>query len=87
VIDAMFRTDEGGTQMNQPHETDDARRNVGNAEVGSTRSAGRPPTDEETEAADEQFADGSAAEREEVARHEKEMMEIGAEVKGEGSID
>ena len=49
--------------------------------------ADRPPTDEESAAADEHFAAETEARRADVAKHEKEMMELGAEVKGEGAID
>lgn len=52
-----------------------------------TGHADRPPTDEEARAADEQFADDSDEQRADVAKHEKEMMEIGADVKGEGAIE
>jgi hypothetical protein len=46
----------------------------------------REPTKAEEEAADKFRAD-HAVDADEVARHEKEMGEIGAEVKGEGRID
>jgi hypothetical protein len=58
-------------------------------QVEATRnhSADRPATDEESAVADDRFATSSESERAEVAKHEKEMMEIGAETKGEGAID
>ncbi len=54
---------------------------------GGGHGADRPPTDNEAAAADEQLAAETAAQRADVAKHEKEMMEIGADVKGEGAID
>ena len=51
---------------------------------------GRPDgtaADEEEAAADEQFTEDSDSRRADVAQHEKEMMEIGADVKGEGAIE
>jgi hypothetical protein len=57
------------------------------AEAAHEHSADRPATEEETAAADEHFAKSSDGERAEVAKHEEEMMEIGAEIKGEGAIE
>lgn len=49
--------------------------------------ADRPATEEEADAANDYLARDPDARRADVAKHEKEMMEIGAEVKGEGAID
>ena len=46
----------------------------------------REPTKAEEEAADK-FREDHPDDADDVARHEKEMGEIGAEVKGEGRID
>ncbi len=56
-------------------------------EASHNHSADRPATDKESATADEQLANSGENERAAVAKHEKEMMEIGAEVKGEGAID
>jgi hypothetical protein len=56
------------------------------AEVNGQR-ADKRAIEEETPAADKQFAGDTDAHRAAVAEHEKEMMEIGAEVKGEGAVD
>jgi hypothetical protein len=49
--------------------------------------ADRPPTDDEASLADQQLAREDPERRADVAAHEKEMMDIGAHTKGEGSID
>jgi hypothetical protein len=50
--------------------------------------ADRTDPDEDTRAADEAYAaDEDPQRRADVAAHEKEMMEIGANIKGEGAID
>lgn len=41
----------------------------------------------ESATAEERYGNDSAIDPAEVAKHEKEMMEIGAEVKGEGAIE
>ncbi len=73
--------------MGQHTEPDETTRNVDGAGVGDDHSADRPGTEEEDAAADEHYAKGDPAGRAGVARHEKEMMEIGAEAQGEGAID
>ncbi len=50
-------------------------------EAQASHTADRPPTAEEEAAAERNQLDP------EVAAHEREMGEIGAEVKGEGQID
>jgi hypothetical protein len=57
------------------------------AEAGRDHVADRPATEEENERADENYAQSDSDERKSVAEHEEEMMEIGADVKGEGAIE
>ncbi len=45
-----------------------------------------PAQTDEERAADESYAAETDEERERVAAHEKEMLELGANVKGEGQI-
>ncbi len=54
-------------------------------EAGRDHLPDRLPTEEEEAEADE-FREEHADEMEEVARHHKEMDDIGAKVKGEGRI-
>ncbi len=49
-------------------------------EAAAAHTADRPPTDEEEAAAEQNILDPD------VARHEREMGKIGADVKGEGEI-
>ena len=66
----------GSTDPNEG--TRDAER----AEARATHGSDRPPTDEEARVAEGQEpVDGS------VAEHYEEMIELGANVKGEGRID
>jgi hypothetical protein len=66
---------------------DEQTRRADKADARHPHAADRPAT--VTEEADAESALGaqSEEERKEVARHEQEMMEIGASVKGEGRID
>jgi hypothetical protein len=73
--------------MNQGSEPDDVTDGSANSSAVNGHKADRPPTEAEATAADEQFARDTDAQRADVAKHEKEMMELGAEVKGEGAID
>ena len=66
---------------------DEATRREERAEAGSAHTADRPATDTEAAAADAAEAAEDRRERESVAAHEKEMLETGAQVKGEGAID
>jgi hypothetical protein len=68
-------------------EPDGATHDVEEAEAGSAHEADRPATEAEEKEADDTLAKGDAEQREDVAKHEKEMMEIGATVKGEGEIE
>jgi hypothetical protein len=56
-------------------------------EADIDHAADRPPTDDEATEAEAYAADEDPARRADVAAHEKEMMEIGANIKGEGAID
>ncbi|HVB04946.1 MAG TPA: hypothetical protein VNF07_01680 [Acidimicrobiales bacterium] len=64
-----------------PTRVDDATRDAEAEEARTTAHADRPPTPEEEELADE-----AGGVDEDVAAHEKEMLERGANVKGEGAI-
>lgn len=57
------------------------------AEAGRDHAADRPASEEESQRADANLAQSDADERKSVAEHEEEMMEIGADVKGEGAIE
>jgi hypothetical protein len=71
--------------MNDHTEPDEATKQADRA--GDEPKADRPATEAEEAAADEQYAADDADRRADVARHEQEMMEIGANNKGEGAID
>ncbi len=68
-------------------EPDEATLAEERVEATRAHSADRAATDEESAAADAEAAAADQRERESVARHEQEMMETGARVKGEGAID
>jgi hypothetical protein len=57
------------------------------AEAGRDHIADRSAIEEESKHADASYAQSDPDERESVAEHEEEMMEIGADVKGEGAIE
>lgn len=60
---------------------DDATIAAERSDAEKRSSAGHPPTPEEEEAADSnELSPG-------VAEHERDMLETGAKVKGEGSVD
>ena len=71
--------------MSDHTEPDQATKQADRADAGA--KADRPATEAEEAAADDQYATDDADRRADVARHEEEMMEIGANVKGEGAID
>ena len=66
---------DGGTRATEKGEASQAHR------------ADRPPTDDESAAADDHLSDSEKEERRSVAEHYEEMSEIGAEAKGEGRIE
>jgi hypothetical protein len=68
-------------------EPDKATQDVEESEANHAHDADRPATEVEQREADDAFAESDPDRREEVAKHEKEMMEIGASVKGEGEIE
>lgn len=72
--------------MDERTEPDEATHNADESDADRTHAADRPSTDEEVRAADKAYSAGDAEERRKVAEHEKEMMEIGATIKGEGEI-
>jgi hypothetical protein len=71
--------------MDDRTDPDDDTRAADEADVD--HAADRPPTDDEAARADEHAAGEDPDRRADVAAHEEEMMEIGANVKGEGAID
>jgi hypothetical protein len=68
-------------------EPDGATRAVEQSEAGRQHEADRAATDEEAQAAEEALSKDDPQRRQDVAKHEKEMMEIGATIKGEGEIE
>jgi hypothetical protein len=71
--------DEGRTE---PQPVDD-----GATAVTHDHGAGRPPTEDEQQAADRFVAEQDPEDAERVAEHYEEMRKIGADVKGEGEIE
>jgi hypothetical protein len=71
--------------MSDHTEPDDATEQSDRSSAEHT--ADRPATEQEAAAADRHHAADDPERRADVARHEEEMMEIGANVKGEGAID
>jgi hypothetical protein len=67
-------------------EPSEATREAEEVDATQSHSADRPPTSEE-EAAAEESGKKFGADKDAVAQHEEEMSDIGAHVKGEGSID
>jgi hypothetical protein len=68
-------------------EPDQATHNTEESEASRAHAADRPATEAEEHEADDALASSDPGQREDVAEHEKEMMEIGANVKGEGEIE
>jgi hypothetical protein len=68
-------------------EPDEATISEQKSEAGAAHVADRLPTPEEEAAADSELADSDEKERSDVAAHEQEMNELGANAKGEGRID
>ncbi len=73
--------------MDEHTEPDASTEAAERADAGHGHQADRAPTDEENAAAEERFSATDDQSRKEVAEHEEEMMEIGAQVKGEGAIE
>ncbi len=70
-------------ERTQPNEaTEEAER----AEANRAHTADRPANDQENAEADQSFEEADGEERNRVAEHFHEMTEVGAHVKGEGSI-
>lgn len=57
------------------------------ADAGQRHEADRVATEGESRDAEDALSKSDPERRRDVAEHEKEMMEIGASVKGEGEID
>jgi hypothetical protein len=68
-------------------EPDEATRAADEADAAKGHTPDRAPTDTELAEADKEFAEDDESRRADVARHEKEMLDIGANVKGEGAIE
>ncbi len=73
--------------MDQPTEPDADTEAAEQADAGHEHRSDRPPTTEENAAAEERYSASDDETRRRVAEHEQEMMEIGADVKGEGAIE
>jgi uncharacterized BrkB/YihY/UPF0761 family membrane protein len=78
-------SDRGDATMVEHTEPDAATNRAD--QVQPEHTADRPATEEESAVADEHYGAEDPERLADVARHEKEMMEIGAKVKGEGSIE
>ena len=73
--------------MDSHTEPDEATISEQKSEAGAAHVADRLPTPEEEAAADGKFSEEAEQERRDVAAHEREMNELGANAKGEGRID
>ncbi len=71
---------------NHETEPDEATLEAEREDALQAHTADRPPTDEESAAA-ERSAETFAGDREEVAAEYEKLADIGAHVKGEGEID
>jgi len=72
--------------MDDHTDPDEATRAADEDEADSAHVADRLPTDDEAMLADEQLVGSDPDRRADVAKHEKEMMDIGVHTKGEGAI-
>jgi hypothetical protein len=70
-----------------PTEPDESTVSEQKSEAGAAHVADRLPTPEEEAAAEGESAKEDEQERRDVAAHEQEMNELGANAKGEGRID
>ncbi len=73
--------------MEDRTEPDQATHDEEASEAARSHEADRPATEVEEQEADDVLAKDDPERRADVAEHEKEMMEIGASVKGEGEIE
>jgi hypothetical protein len=71
--------------MEQPTTPDEATRGAEQVDAEHPHSADRPPTDEESTAA-ERGLEEAGGDLDDVAAHYEEMSDLGAHVKGEGEI-
>jgi hypothetical protein len=71
---------------NNETEPDEGTLEAEREDATQAHAADRPPTDDESAAA-EKSASTFAGDSKDVAAHEKEMSDIGANIKGEGEID
>ncbi len=72
--------------MNEHTEPDEATHRADEADAEVEHVSDRPPRPDEARSAEKSRKD-LEADAEEVARHHKEMDEVGAHVKGEGEIN
>lgn len=73
--------------MDDRTDPDTATRQSDQSDAGRRHEADRVATGDEAQAADDALSKEDSDQRKEVAEHEKEMMEIGATIKGEGQIE
>ncbi len=73
--------------MDDRTDPDKATHQAEQSDADSRHEADREATDREERAAEDALSKETIDQREDVAQHEKEMMEIGATVKGEGEIE
>jgi hypothetical protein len=71
--------------MDDHTDPDEATRSADETDVD--HQPDRLPTDDEAALADEHLANDDPDRRADVAKHEEEMMDIGAHAKGEGAIE
>ena len=74
------------SEVNDRTDPDGATRQAELSDAAHRHEADRAATGDEAQAADEALSKEDSYQREAVAEHEKEMMEIGATIKGEGEI-
>ena len=72
--------------MGDRTEPDEVTNEVDEADATRGHVADRAGTEAEDRAAEDTYSAGDPRRRQEVAEHEKEMMDIGATIKGEGEI-
>jgi hypothetical protein len=72
--------------VNDRTDPDGATRQSEQSDAARRHEADRAATGDEAQAADDALSTEDSDQRKAVAEHEKEMMEIGATIKGEGEI-
>jgi hypothetical protein len=84
---ATGQDDQEAASVDERTEAEEATRAVDSADADHSHEADRPATEAEERVAEDAFSKDGGQQRRDVAEHEKEMMEIGATVKGEGEIE